>query len=159
MDRDTYRELIGRFATGVTVVTTNVRGRLHGMTANAVCSLSLDPLQLLVCVDRESNCYQQMLEAEAFGISVLASDQEDISNLFARTTAPAEGSLLGVDYRIGTLGEPLIENALAHLECRLGERLEGGDHIIVIGDVVAGQRVRDAEPLLFYGGRYAKLAD
>ena len=79
MDRDTYRDLIGRFATGVTVVTTNVRGRLHGMTANAVCSLSLDPLQLLVCVDRESNCYQQMLEAEAFGISVLASDQEDIS--------------------------------------------------------------------------------
>ena len=159
MDRDTYRSLIGRFATGVTVVTTNVRGRLHGMTANAVCSLSLDPLQLLVCVDRESNCYRQMLQAEVFGLSILAADQEEISNLFARTTAPAEGSLQGVDYRIGRLDEPLIENALAHLECRLAERLDGGDHIIVIGDVVAGKQVRDAEPLLFFGGRYAKLAD
>ena len=129
------------------------------MTANAVCSLSLDPLQLLVCVDRESNCYRQMLQAEVFGLSILAADQEEISNLFARTTAPAEGSLQGVDYRIGRLDEPLIENALAHLECRLAERLDGGDHIIVIGDVVAGKQVRDAEPLLFFGGRYAKLAD
>ncbi len=159
MDRDSYRSLIGRFATGVTVITTNVRGRLHGMTANAVCSLSLDPLQLLVCVDRESNCYRQMLQAEVFGLSILAADQEEISNLFARTTAPAEGSLLGVGYRVGRLDEPLIENALAHIECRVAERLEGGDHIIVIGDVVAGKQVRDAEPLLFYGGRYAKLAD
>ncbi len=159
MNRDTYRGLIGRFATGVTVVTTSVRGRLHGMTANAVCSLSLEPLQLLVCVDKESNCYKQILEAEAFGISILASDQEEISNLFARTTAPAEGSLLGVDYRIGSLGEPLIENALAHVECRIAERLDGGDHVIVIGDAVAGANVRDAEPLLFYGGRYARLQD
>ena len=158
MDEDTYRGLIGRFATGVTVVTTNVGGRLHGMTANAVCSLSLEPLQVLVCVDRESNCYVQMLEAGAFGVSVLAADQEDISDRFARTTKPTEGSLLGVHYRLGSLGEPLIENALVHLECRVAERLDGGDHIIVIGDVVAGRQVRDAEPLLFYGGRYARLS-
>ena len=158
LDRDTYRGLIGQFATGVTVVTTNVDGRLHGMTANAVCSLSLEPLQLLVCVDRESNCYRQMQRAEAFGLSILASDQEEISNAFARTTAPAAGSLLGVAFRQGGLGEPLIENALVHLECRIAERIDGGDHIIVIGDVVAGERVRDAAPLLFHGGRYARLA-
>ena len=158
LDRDTYRGLIGQFATGVTVVTTNVDGRLHGMTANAVCSLSLEPLQLLVCVDRESNCYQQMQRAEAFGLSILASDQEEISNVFARTTAPAAGSLLGVAFRQGGLGEPLIENALVHIECRIAERIDGGDHIIVIGDVVAGERLRDAEPLLFHGGRYARLA-
>lgn len=158
MDRDTYRSLIGQFATGVTVVTTNVDGRLHGMTANAVCSLSLEPLQLLVCVDRESNCHEQMQRAEAFGLSILAFDQEEISNTFARTTAPVTGSLLGVAFRQGSLGEPLIENALAHLECRIAERIDGGDHIIVIGDVVAGELLREAEPLLFYGGRYARLA-
>ncbi|MYF04603.1 MAG: flavin reductase family protein [Holophagales bacterium] len=158
MDRDTYRSLIGQFATGVTVVTTNVDGRLHGMTANAVCSLSLEPLQLLVCVDRESNCYRQMQRAEAFGLSILACDQEEISNAFARTTAPAAVSLLGVAFRQGRLGEPLIENALAHLECRIAERIDGGDHISVIGDVGAGERLRDAEPLLFYGGRYARLS-
>ncbi len=157
MDRDTYRSLIGQFATGVTVVTTNVEGRLHGMTANAVCSLSLDPLQLLVCVDRESNCFGQMQEAEAFGISILAADQEDLSNLFARTTAPAEGSLQGVDFSLGALGEPLIENALVHLECRIAERLDGGDHVVVVGDVVAGRQVREGAPLLFFGGRYARL--
>ena len=158
VDRDTYRSLIGQFATGVTVVTTNVDGRLHGMTANAVCSLSLEPLQLLVCVDRESNCHEQMQRAEAFGLSILAFDQEEISNTFARTTAPVTGSLLGVAFRQGSLGEPLIENALAHLECRIAERIDGGDHIIVIGDVVAGELLREAEPLLFYGGRYARLA-
>ena len=159
MDGDLYRSLIGQFATGVTVVTTNVDGRLHGMTANAVCSLSLDPLQLLVCVDRESNCFVQMQRAEAFGVSILAADQEEVSNLFARTTKPAEGSLQGVEYRLGSLGEPLIENALVHLECRLAERLDGGDHIIVVGDVVAGSKVRDADPLLFHGGRYARLGE
>ncbi len=157
MNRDTYRDLIGRFATGVTVVTTNVGGRLHGMTANAVCSLSLDPLQLLVCVDRGSNCYRQMQHAEAFGINVLAADQEEISNLFARTMKPAEGSLLGVGYRLGLFDEPLLDNALVHLECRIAERVSGGDHIIVIGDVAAGRQVRDAAPLLFYGGRYVQL--
>ncbi len=158
MDRDTYRSLIGQFATGVTVVTTNVDGLLHGMTANAVCSLSLEPLRLLVCVDRESNCCRQMQRAEAFGLSILASDQEEISNTFARATAPSAGSLPGVAFRRGSLGEPLIENALAHIECRIAERFDGGDHVIVIGDVVAGERLRDAAPLLFYGGRYARLA-
>lgn len=159
MDRDIYRSLIGRFATGVTVVTTNVGGRLHGMTANAVCSLSLDPLQLLVCVDRGSNCYIQMQNAEVFGVSILSADQEEISNVFAQSTEPTEGSLPGVEHRFGRLGAPLIENALAHLECRIAERISGGDHIIVIGDVVAGEVVRDARPLLFYGGRYGRLAD
>ncbi len=159
MDRDTYRSLIGRFATGVTVVTTNVGGRLHGMTANAVCSLSLDPLQLLVCVDLGSNCYIQMQNAEVFGVSILSADQEEISNVFAQSTEPTEGSLLGVEHRFGRLGAPLIEDALAHLECRIAERIPGGDHIIVIGDVVAGEVVRDARPLLFYGGRYGRLAD
>jgi len=158
MDRNTYRRLIGQFATGVTVVTTNVDGHLHGMTANAVCSLSLDPLQLLVCVDRESNCYSQMQAAEAFGVSILAADQEDVSNRFARTTKPTAGALPGgAPYRIGTLGEPLLEGALAHLECRIAELLDGGDHIIVIGDVVAGDVVREVEPLLFYGGQYRRL--
>lgn len=159
MDRDSYRNLIGRFATGVTVVTTNVDGRLHGMTANAVCSLSLEPLQLLVCVDRKSHCYQQMLRAEALGLSILAADQEEISNRFAVSSEPTEGDLPGVEYRLGSLGAPLLEDALVHLECRVADRLAGGDHIIVVGDVVAGAVVRDAPPLLFYRGRYAKLAD
>ena len=100
-----------------------------------------------------------MQQAEAFGINILAADQEDISDRFARTTEPTDGSLLGVDYRLGSLGEPLIENALVHLECRIAERICGGDHIIVIGDVVDGGQVREAEPLLFYGGRYGRLGD
>ncbi len=157
MNRSTYRNLIGRFATGVTVVTTNVEERLHGMTANAVCSLSLDPLQLLVCVDRESNCHAQIQAAEAFGLSILAADQEAISDLFARTTEPARGSLQGVEHCPGHFGEPLIEGAIAHLSCRIADRLDGGDHIIVIGDVVDGSLVRDEAPLLFYAGRYARL--
>ncbi len=159
IDAASYREVIGIFASGVTVVTTVVDGRLHGLTANAVTSVSLDPLLLLVCVDKGATACEQMKNSGGFGVSILGQDQEDISNLFAKSSDPEEGSLCGVAYREGASGVALIEGSIATLECELAEVLEGGDHSIFLGRVVAGEILSERPPLLYYRGAYRRLAD
>ena len=99
LDVTSYRDIWGAFATGVTVITTDCDGWLHGMTANGVTSLSLDPLLMLVCVDQGARCHAQLTEAGKFGVSLLARSQEDVSNLFARGEDPQEGLLRGVAFR------------------------------------------------------------
>ncbi len=159
MDADDYRKIMGNFATGVTVVTTSVDGRFHGFTANAVTSVSLDPLLFLVCVDKKANAHGELSRAKHFGVSMLATHQKDVSSTFAETGLPEEGSLRGIDYRIGSTGVPLVRDCIACLECEVTELLEGGDHTIVIGRVVAGCVDSDAAPLLFFRGRYRQMAD
>jgi len=159
MDAELFRKLMGNFATGVTVVTTAVDDRLHGFTANAVASVSLDPLLLLVCVDKRAHAHRELQRAAAFGVNVLASAQVDISNIFAKSGEPAEGSLRGVPFRIGGTGAPLIEGCLAWLECVVHDLLEGGDHTIVVGRVVSGTLGAAEPPLVFFRGRYSRLAD
>src|SRR6185369_13999825 len=101
MDTASFRKTIGTFATGVTVVTTANEGRLHGVTANSVTSVSLDPLLLLVCVDKAAHAHAELLRCSSFGVSILAADQKDVSNLFAKTGEPELGSLRGVGFRFG----------------------------------------------------------
>ena len=155
MDPASYRKAIGNFATGVTVVTTANGGRLHGVTANSLTSVSLDPLLLLVCVDKSAHAHAEMLACASFGISVLGADQKDVSNLFAKSGLPEEGSLRGTAFRLGTTGCPLIEGALAHFECLPHARVDAGDHTIFVGRVAAGEVGRpEAEPLLYFRGSY-----
>lgn len=156
MDSKTYRNLIGHFATGVTVITTSVDGLLHGMTANAIASLSLDPTLLLVCVDKTAVCHRQLTAATHFAVNILGSDQEALSNAFARTTEPEKGRLGDASFDTGPHGSPLLEGALVHLECETTETLPGGDHDIFLGRVLWGQST-EGEPLLYYGGRYRRL--
>jgi len=158
IDADTYRKIIGTFATGVTVVTTVVDGKFHGLTANAVTSVSLDPLLLLVCVDNGATACAQMRRSSAFGVSILSEDQEAVSNLFAKSGDPEKANLRGVAYRVGATGVPLIEGAIATLECERSEVLDGGDHTIFLGRVVAGVISSDQPPLLYYRGGYRQLA-
>ncbi|MGB2695148.1 MAG: flavin reductase family protein [Dehalococcoidia bacterium] len=152
-----YRRIIGHFATGVTVVTTAVDGWLHGMTANAFASLSLEPIQVLVCVDKTTHAHQEFEKASHFGVNILAEDQEDLSNLFASKAPPEQGSLRGMTYHFGPNGTPIFEGALAYLECAVGDRLAGGDHTIFLGEVLDGDILREAAPLLFYQGRYRQM--
>jgi flavin reductase (DIM6/NTAB) family NADH-FMN oxidoreductase RutF len=158
---DLFRKIMGNFATGVTVVTTDVDGRLHGFTANAVSSLSLDPLLFLVCVDKKANAHAELHKAKHFGVSMLGAEQADVSNKFAKTGLPEDGSLRGVAFHRGETGVPLIDGCIACLECEVHDRLEGGDHTIVIGRVVAGCVAPDdaVPPLVFFRGRYRRLAD
>jgi len=159
MDADLFRRLMGNFATGVTVVTTAVDGRLHGFTANAVTSVSLDPLLFLVCVDNRAHALKELEHATHFGVSMLAEGQAEVSNIFAKTGPPEMGTLRSVPFHPGETGVPLVDGSIACLECEVTERIAGGDHTIVIGRVVAGCHGESADPLLFFRGRYRRVGD
>ncbi len=158
IDATSYRRIIGQFATGVTVVTTAVDDRFHGITANALTSVSLDPLLLLVCVDKEAHGHEELTDAGRFGVNILSDEQEDLSNLFATKAAPEQGQLRGgVPYPLGPHGTPLLEGCLAYVECDIVDSHKGGDHTIFIGQVLGAETLREAPPLLFFQGRYGRL--
>lgn len=160
IDAATFRRIAGNFATGVTIVTTANEGRLHGVTANSFTSVSLDPMLLLVCVDKKALGHGELERCGSFGVSLLAADQEDVSNLFAKTGEPEPGRLRGdTAFRYGASGCPLIEGALAHLECELHAKVEAGDHTIFVGRVLEGSLERtEADPLLYFRGAYRGIA-
>ena len=160
LDSKSYRNLWGGFATGVTVITTDCSGWLHGMTANGVTSVSLDPLLMLVCVDNGARCHAQLTEAGKFGVSFLAQSQEEVSNLFARAEDPEQGALRNAAFHMGPYGTPLIDGSLAHLECQVKEVLPGGDHDLFIGEVLGGEILdSEAPPLIFFRGSYRELGE
>jgi 3-hydroxy-9,10-secoandrosta-1,3,5(10)-triene-9,17-dione monooxygenase reductase component len=147
-----YRAVMGNLATGVTVVTAADAGGPVGMTANAVCSLSLAPLLLLVCFDHDARTLRVVREQRRFGVNVLAAGQEGLARLFASKT-PEREKFAGVEHRVHD-GIPVLEGALAWVGCRL-ERLEpGGDHTIGIGAVEAAEVGPGGEPLIWFRGRY-----
>lgn len=158
IDAKEYRGIIGQFATGVTVITTAVDGWLHGMTANAITSVSLDPLLLLVCVDKEAHTHDHLSRAGAFAVSILAEDQRVLSQTFATSNKPEEGRLQGVRYRIGENGAPIIDGCLASIQCEVTERTDAGDHTVFFGRVLDATAERDTVPLLFYQGKYRELS-
>jgi flavin reductase (DIM6/NTAB) family NADH-FMN oxidoreductase RutF len=157
-DAARYRQIVGHFATGVTVITTAADGWLHGMTANAVTSVSLDPLLLLVCVDQAAHAHEQLSRAARFGVNILAEDQEEVSRVFAVTAEPEQGQLRGAEFHLSRRGTPVLEGVLAYLECEVADRCAGGDHTIFIGRVLDGEVLQEAAPLLFFRGGYRRLA-
>lgn len=160
IDAASYRKIVGNFATGVTVVTTANDGMLHGVTANSMTSVSLEPLLLLVCVDKAAHAHAEMLRCRSFGVNMLAGDQRDVSNLFAKTGEPEEGRLRGgTAFRYGQTGCPLLESSLAHFECVPHATFDAGDHTIFVGRVVDGEVSRpEADPLLYFRGGYRSIA-
>jgi flavin reductase (DIM6/NTAB) family NADH-FMN oxidoreductase RutF len=149
-----FRQLLGRFATGVTVVTTrDAEGKPVGMTASSLSSVSLIPPLLSVCVDRAANLHAPIVAAEHFAVNILAEQQEALSRRFA---GPHEGRFDGVGYRLSENGLVLLDGVVAHIECERDRVYETGDHAMIIGRVVGGA-TRDARPLLYYRGGYAAL--
>lgn len=154
-----FRSIIGHFATGVTVITTAARDRLQGMTANAVTSLSLDPVMVLVCVDKATHTHGILEESGVFAVNILGEHQEDVSRLFAKRAEPEIGTLRGQQYELGETGAPLLADCLAFLECRVKDVLVGGDHSIFLGEVVNERIVNDVPPLVFFRGKYHALTE
>jgi flavin reductase (DIM6/NTAB) family NADH-FMN oxidoreductase RutF len=154
-DGQAQRRIMGRFATGVTVVTTRLEDHLCGMTANAVASLSLDPPLVLVSVDKKAHIHGCLKQSRCFAVNVLTEAQEALSRRFAQTGPKEFGDLA---LATAVTGAPILAEALAYVDCRLFEMLPGGDHDLFIGEIVAGD-ARDGRPLLFYGGRYARLVE
>jgi flavin reductase (DIM6/NTAB) family NADH-FMN oxidoreductase RutF len=152
---DEFRRVLGHFATGVTILTTtDAEKRATGLTVSAFCSVSLDPPQVLVCVDHKSQSYPALRDGGAFAVNILGTEHEDVSRRFATTRLD---KFDGVPFTLGTLGVPLIDGALAQLECRTVSRHVEGDHTILVGRV-EDARTGAGEPLLYYRGKYGRLA-
>jgi flavin reductase (DIM6/NTAB) family NADH-FMN oxidoreductase RutF len=146
--------LLGRFATGVTVLTTRGKsGAPIGMTASSVASVSLEPPLLLVSVSHEHDMYAAMREARYFGLNILAADQEALSRRFA---ADHPDRFSGIGYHEGKYGIPVLEGVLAHIDCEKQHEVVGGDHTVFFGLVVGGS-VTNRTPLLYYRGGYSGM--
>jgi flavin reductase ActVB len=150
-----FRNAMARFASGVTVVTTrNSDGAFVGFTASAFSSLSLEPPLLLVCLQKDADCYRAFMESGEFAVSILAHGQDKIARRFA---TKAIDKWAGTPSRPGEIaGLPLMSDAAAHCECRIRERVDGGDHTILIGEVLRAE-VSDAEPLVHYNRQFGRF--
>jgi flavin reductase (DIM6/NTAB) family NADH-FMN oxidoreductase RutF len=152
VDTSQFRQLCGRFATGVVVVTASDRsGEHHGMTANSFTSVSLDPPLVSINVERAASFHAVISEAERFALNVLSTEQEAISRHFAGSEAHRfEG------YRTLGSGQVVLEGVIAAIECAAYTRFEVGDHTVFVGQVIGGE-VKDGRPLLYFRGGYHEL--
>lgn len=147
-----FRQTLGHFASGVTIITTVSQGIVHGMTANAFCSISLSPPLVLVSVRNQSRMQSLLTQSERYGVSVLTRSQEQLSQHFSRSS----GASLQVPFT-WYQGHPFIEGSLAHLLCRVVHRYPAGDHTLYLGQVESLGHADNGAPLLFYGGKYQSL--
>jgi 3-hydroxy-9,10-secoandrosta-1,3,5(10)-triene-9,17-dione monooxygenase reductase component len=151
-----YRDTIGRFASGVTIVTTTGPDGPAGMTTNAVTSLSLDPLLLLVCFELRSRTLAAVRASERFAVNILRKEDEELAHVFASKRV-ARKKFESVTH-VATHGVPVLDGALAWIVCSLRELHPGGDHVIGIGEVIGMGTGEEADPLVFYRGRYTTIA-
>jgi flavin reductase (DIM6/NTAB) family NADH-FMN oxidoreductase RutF len=155
-----FRKAMGCFATGVTIITVDLEGEVHGMTANAFASVSLDPPLVLVCVDHATRTHAHLHAKKRFGINVLGEDQRAISEYYARVERDHEHAEAEAGARFDRTkqGTPMLRGSLAFLECRLNSAEVAGDHTIFIAEV-EDVVVREGEPLLFFRGKYRKVGE
>jgi flavin reductase (DIM6/NTAB) family NADH-FMN oxidoreductase RutF len=155
VSHEEFRQALGRFASGVTVVTCKSdAGNPLGLTVSAFSSLSLEPPLVLICIDTRASVYEDLKEGSFFAVNVLAQDQESVSRRFASRDTDR---FKGLGYREGKTGAPLIDGALAFIECRLVHSCPGGDHTIFVGQVESSE-VNDGKPLLYFRGGYASIS-
>lgn len=154
IERNELRRVMGHFATGVTIITTISKdGAPFGLTANAFTSVSLDPPLLLISVDKKAESYPYFEESKVFTVNILGQEQEGLSRRFA---VSGGDKFQGVAYRAGANGAPILEGALAFLECRLYAVYAGGDHTLFLGEIDEAE-TREIKPLIFYRGGYRTL--
>jgi flavin reductase (DIM6/NTAB) family NADH-FMN oxidoreductase RutF len=152
---DQFRQVMGNFATGITVVTTkNAHGKPYGLTVNSFTSVSLDPVLVLVCLDHKLSGLQAFKDSKHFGVSILSEQQEHLSRMFAKKDSERPDEI----YYEGNLGVPLLHNSIAVMECEVVKIYEGGDHLIFLGEVQGAELKQQLDhPLLYFRGKYQKL--
>jgi flavin reductase (DIM6/NTAB) family NADH-FMN oxidoreductase RutF len=154
IDHDLFRAVLGRFATGVTVITArDAEGTPHGMTVSAFSSLSLDPPLVLVCIANDATMAPVIATATSFAANILSDGQEALSRRFA---GKSDDRFSDIGVRESALNDPVLDGVLGWLSCRIVARHPAGDHVIVIGQVEQAE-ARDGRPLLYYRGGYATL--
>lgn len=149
-DREPFRDAIGRFATGVTVVSTAVGDDWYGMTVSAVASLCLDPPMLVVCLNQNAQTHRRVLEAGAFGVSVL---REQDTRIAARFAGRQSGKFDDLAVDVGATGCPVLRHAVAQFDCRVWRSVTGGTHRVFLAEVLSSHATRDA-PLAYFRGTY-----
>lgn len=154
IDEFRFRQALGHFASGVTVVTTEHEGRLYGMTVSSFASLSLKPPLILICVDNAVNTHAAITAARRFAVNVLEQGQEHLSRRFA---THEDNKFIGVAWHTGQFGLPVLEGVLTVIECQLRDTYPGGDHTIFIGEVMDAE-INQGSPLLYYRRGYHELA-
>ncbi|MEW6130046.1 MAG: flavin reductase family protein [Acidobacteriota bacterium] len=156
VNNEEFRAALGRFASGVTIVTTKDKENgLHGLTVSAFASVSLNPPLILVCIDNRSSSLEHLAEGCFFAVNILDESQQALSNRFA---SKDPNRFEGTNFTFGETSQtPLLEGALAYLECKVAYNYPGGDHTIIVGEVEA-VAVGNQNPLLYYHGGYQKLA-
>lgn len=154
---DLFRQALGNWGTGVTIVATSgTDGKPYGLTVSSFTSVSLDPPLILVCLDNRISGLQAFKDSEKFGVSVLGEDQADLSTLFAKKDSVRPAEL----YFTGKTGVPLITGSVVGIECKNFAMYAGGDHQILVGGVEAvefGSATEGKEPLIYFRGKYRKL--
>jgi len=151
-----FRAVLGRFASGVTVVTTLREGQPHGVTVNAFTSLSLDPPLVLICIDKTSHIHNILLETGVFAANILCEDQRDLAACFAGRSERRYRDFCEARYHAEATGAPVFDSALGWVDCRIVNVYPGGDHSIIVGQVEA-MGGTDQEPLLYYRATYGRL--
>jgi flavin reductase (DIM6/NTAB) family NADH-FMN oxidoreductase RutF len=156
-----FRRVAGRFATGIAVVTASIDGIGHAMTVTAFTSVSLDPLLVLFCAEKIARFHDAVLNAGTWAVSVLDEESEKTARWLATRGRPLEGQLTAIRHHPGPeTGAPILDDALAAMECRTTAVHDGGDHSIVVGEVIGVSEPRPAgRPLLYYGSGYRRLTD
>ena len=155
VDSETFKQVLGSWATGVTIVTSQYGDLRHGMTVSAFNEVSLDPPMVLFCADKSSNTMGVIEQSRVFSVSILARSQEELSNLFANKQKEAV-RFNDLDCTLGATGCPRIPGALAWLDCSVHEAVDAGDHVIYVGRLEEAE-ARDVRPLLHFRGKYGGL--
>ena len=155
LSRADLKNAYARWATGVTIVTARAGDRIHGMTVSAFNEVSLDPPLVLVCIDKASSTQSLIAEGKVFAVNILERGQADLSRLFA-SEEDEDRRFVGLDFRTGVTGAPLLAGTLANLDCRLTATHDAGDHFIFVGEV-ADLQLFEGEPLMFHDRGYRGL--
>ncbi len=152
-----FRNTLAKFCTGVTIVTTKNQEGMHGLTVNAFTSVSLDPPLILVCIQKNGLSHSTLCECETLVVNILSLEQKQLSDRFANPDLDSEERFRDLSFQVSENGIPILAGNLGHLECRVVNQFEGGDHTIFIGRVENGDFSEGKQPLLFYDSGYAYL--
>lgn len=158
LDKAAFRYAMGHFATGVTVMTTRVDDQQHGMTVSAFASVSLEPMLMLVSVERTTVMHRLVLQSRAFAINILGARGEATARFFADNARLSGPEFREGGYRLGTTGSPILSEATGYLEATLENTLEAGDHTIMVGRIVALEIDSEEPPLIYYRSGYRQLS-
>ena len=155
LDTRRFRDVLGTFATGVTIITTVVEGRKHGITANSFTSVSLNPPLVLFCLGRHSTNFDAFVAADCFAVNVLADGQSELSTRFAAYDGDRFENVSSTEW---VTGAPILDGVISAIDCSCDTRHDAGDHILMVGRARRAEILAEQPPLLFHRGAYSGLA-